>query len=272
MASRPESSLPPELYYDDKEAKKYTQNSRIIQIQSEMSERAIELLSLPEDPTIRSSLLVLDVGCGSGISGAALTEAGLNWFGVDISSSMLEIALENEVEGGLARCDIGHGLPFRAGCFDAVVSVSALQWLAYSDRSTANPIRRQRAFFTSLYACMSVGARAVLQFYPADELQLQLLLNSAMSCGFTGGLVTDYPESAKARKHFLVLDTAGTRPMPAAQDEAGGRHSTKQQQPMRKGSKAWIMRKKEQYRRKNPDSKALPSDSKYTGRKRKPRF
>uniref|UniRef100_A0A1I8HQ80 Methyltransf_11 domain-containing protein n=1 Tax=Macrostomum lignano TaxID=282301 RepID=A0A1I8HQ80_9PLAT len=246
MASRPESSLPPELYYDDKEAKKYTQNSRIIQIQSEMSERAIELLSLPEDPTIRSSLLVLDVGCGSGISGAALTEAGLNWFGVDISSSMLEIALENEVEGGLARCDIGHGLPFRAGCFDAVVSVSALQWLAYSD---------------SLYACMSVGARAVLQFYPADELQLQLLLNSAMSCGFTGGLVTDYPESAKARKHFLVLDTAGTRPMPAAQDEAGGRHSTKQQQPMRKGSKAWIMRKKEQYRRKNPDSKALPSDS-----------
>ena len=57
----------------------------MIQIQMQMAERAIELLALPEDQTG----YILDVGCGSGLSGEALTEAGHYWVGVDISKSML---------------------------------------------------------------------------------------------------------------------------------------------------------------------------------------
>lgn len=60
-------------------------SSRMIEIQNEMSERAIELLALPED----HPCLVLDLGCGSGLSGECLDEKGHYWIGLDISKSML---------------------------------------------------------------------------------------------------------------------------------------------------------------------------------------
>jgi len=56
-----------------------------MEIQGEMAERAIELLELPED----EPRMVLDLGCGSGLSGVALDEAGHMWVGMDISESML---------------------------------------------------------------------------------------------------------------------------------------------------------------------------------------
>ena len=34
---------------------------------------------------------------------------------------------------------------------------------------------------------------------------MELITASAMRCGFTGGLVVDYPNSTKAKKYFLCL-------------------------------------------------------------------
>ena len=45
-------------YYNEDEASRYASNSHIVAIQSEMAERAIELLALPED---KPSFL-LDIG------------------------------------------------------------------------------------------------------------------------------------------------------------------------------------------------------------------
>jgi predicted TPR repeat methyltransferase len=50
-----------------------------------LSERAIELLLLDED----KSCLLLDIGCGSGLSGSVLEMKGHYWFGIDISPAML---------------------------------------------------------------------------------------------------------------------------------------------------------------------------------------
>jgi 18S rRNA (guanine1575-N7)-methyltransferase len=58
------------------------------------AQRALELLALPPDGTPR---LLLDIGCGSGLSGEALTEAGHAWLGLDISAAMLDVAVEREV-------------------------------------------------------------------------------------------------------------------------------------------------------------------------------
>ena len=140
MASKkPEHQAPPEIFYNEDEAAKYTNNTRIMQIQSEMSERALELLALPED----ESCYLLDIGCGSGLSGDCCEEQGHTWVGVDISQAMLDIARERESEAGDVLCsDMGQGLCFRAGAFDGAISISALQWLCNADKSWHNPHKR----------------------------------------------------------------------------------------------------------------------------------
>ena len=47
--------------------------------------------------------------------------------------------------------DMGTGLPFRPATFDACISISALQWLCYSNAKNQNPKRRLTRFFSSLY-------------------------------------------------------------------------------------------------------------------------
>ena len=51
----------------------------------QMSERAVELLLLPED----EPCFLLDIGCGSGLSGSVLEDQGHFWVGMDISTAML---------------------------------------------------------------------------------------------------------------------------------------------------------------------------------------
>jgi 18S rRNA (guanine1575-N7)-methyltransferase len=116
--SRPEHISPPEIYYGDVEATKYTQNSRIQTIQTEMTLRALELLALPEDC---GPQFLLDIGCGSGLSGEIIEEEGHVWVGCDVAPSMLEVALDREVEGDLFLQDIGQGFGFRAGTFDGAI-------------------------------------------------------------------------------------------------------------------------------------------------------
>ncbi|XP_066148835.1 probable 18S rRNA (guanine-N(7))-methyltransferase [Euwallacea fornicatus] len=272
--SRPEHLAPPEIFYNEDEAKKYTQNSRIMEIQEQMSERAIELLVLPED----SSCFILDIGCGSGLSGSVLEANGHFWVGMDISTAMLDVAVEREVEGDLILTDMGQGCPFKAGAFDGAISISALQWLCNADKSHHRPVQRLYKFFSSLYACLSRSARAVLQFYPENGDQMELVTTQAMKAGFYGGVVVDYPNSTKAKKYFLVLMTGGSVPLPAALGAEGAteavnytkRDRVKNQRgkPL-KSVKSWIKEKKERRRRQGRD---VREDSKYTGRKRSGRF
>ena len=62
-----------------------TFSSHIIEIQTKLSERALELLALSED----EPGFILDIGCGSGLSGEVLSDNGHYWVGIDISNSML---------------------------------------------------------------------------------------------------------------------------------------------------------------------------------------
>ena len=122
-------------------------SSRIQQIQSELALRALELLNLPPD----EPAFLLDIGCGSGLSGEILEEQGHTWVGVDIAPSMLgetrfwfkpplpaqrlneifpEVALEREVEGDLFLQDIGQGFGFRPGSFDGAIRYIILDYLS----------------------------------------------------------------------------------------------------------------------------------------------
>jgi hypothetical protein len=70
---RPEHSAPPEVFYDESEASKYTSSSRVIDIQEKLTARATELLALEADGVPK---FILDIGCGSGLSGQVLTDEG----------------------------------------------------------------------------------------------------------------------------------------------------------------------------------------------------
>jgi len=270
--SRPEHLAPPEIYYNDDEAKKYGQSSRMIDIQTNMAERCLELCLLPDNPC-----LLLDIGCGSGISGEAITEAGHAWIGYDIAASMLGVAVEREVDGDLILADAGVPLNFRPGTFDGAISVSALQWLCNVDKKGHEPFKRLRAFFQCLFDCLKKGSRAALQFYPETAGQVEMITAAALRCGFGGGLVVDFPHSSKAKKHFLVI-YAGLSGIPhtlpqGLQDEDDGAQinvENRQRQHKRKNQKAKykdkVLEKKQHQRKKGMD---VRKDTKYTARTRK---
>ncbi|KAF8136764.1 williams-Beuren syndrome critical region protein 22 [Boletus edulis] len=282
--SRPELQAPPEIYYGDAEAKKYTTNTRNQWIQADMTYRALELLNLPPD----QPAFLLDIGCGSGLSGEILDEEGYMWTGVDIAPSMLEVALERQVEGDLFLQDIGQGLGFRPGSFDGAISISVLQWLLNAETShpTSSPPHRLNRFFTTLYAALRNPSRAVFQFYPSSDDQIQLITSIAQKAGFGGGIVVDYPNSKKAKKVFLCLfvgSGGGGQQLQLpkgleAEDEQVPfeRRREKERKRDRSGKrktlkdKDWILKKKELYRQRGKED--VPRDSKYTGRKRKPVF
>ncbi|CAG9460153.1 unnamed protein product [Pedinophyceae sp. YPF-701] len=282
---RPEHTNPPEIYYGDDEARKYTGNSHVIDVQTRLARRSLELLALPPD---EGPMTILDLGCGSGLSGEVISEAGHHWVGCDIAPAMLDVAREREVAGDLMLHDMGDGLPFRSGTFDGAISISAVQWLCNADTSSANPRRRIRRFFESLYRVLNRGARAALQIYPETTEQAEMLAAAAMRAGFSGGLVVDFPHSTRAKKYFLVLMVGPSTYQPQARGldgeeedeevdaeglEVYGRRGGKRRKVgggVAKKDKGWIVKKKEQMRKKGYEN--VPVSNKFTGRKRKARF
>ena len=321
--SRPELTGHASNFYNEKEARKYNSSSRMINVQREITIRAIELLLLPPDETS----FVLDIGCGSGLSGEVLEEQGHVWVGCDVSRDMLQVAHErmedtykmkdddddnnknatmgdsSEEEdddelpstGDLMHHDMGTGLPFRPATFDACVSISALQWLCYSNSAAQIPKRRLVRFFSSLYSILKKSARAVLQFYPETAEQAVLISECATAVGFGGGIVVDYPNSAKAKKHYLVLscDRTSRKQLPSgmmgdeqmrnkksshvqvssktSKERQEGRRGKVQPIRKKKGvkTKEWILHKKDTQRTKGKD---VRPDTKYTARRRPRKF
>lgn len=278
--SRPEDLLPPDLFYNDVESRKYTTSSRIRNIQASMSYRALELLDLS------SPSLVLDVGSGSGLSGEILSEIDPDrggphtWIGMDISASMLAEALDRDVEGDMFLADIGQGVPFRPGTFDAAISISAIQWLCNADTTTdgGEPAQRLKRFFDGLYASLRRGGRAVCQFYPKNKLQRDMISAAAIKAGFGAGILEDDPDT-KNVKLYLVLTVGGADVTKTVNemrdvDVLDSRKTDRGKQPglpsdRVKGSRAWITRKKQQAEAKG---KVVKASSKYTGRKRRVAF
>jgi|EP00505_MAST-04D_sp_SCG-Rhode-Island_P005394 18S rRNA (guanine1575-N7)-methyltransferase len=281
--TRPEYAAPPEIFYNEAEAVKYTRNTRMLKIQGIITERALELLNLPAG----FPAMILDIGCGSALSGSIISEAGHGWVGMDISPDMLDVAVDREVEGDVIQADMGQGIAFRPGLFDGAISISALQWLFYPSKRCHSPYKRLQALFSQLYSSLYRGARAVFQFYPESTVQMNMAVQAAMACGFTGGVVVDYPDSTKAKKYYLTL-TAGTNhtylaPKMSEGVAQGGQqqhiqYESRREKNAKRGKKQvrcalksrdWIQQKKDRQER---QGKTVRHDSKYTGRRRPARF
>jgi len=132
-----------------------------------------------------------------------------------------------------------------------------------------------------------------LQFYPETAEQAVLISETATKVGFAGGVVVDYPNSAKAKKHYLVLSfdrgsaaqrsrgvgAAGAADekqqhvtVGSARDPAMASRKNNTKAPRKKKgvkTKEWIVHKKAMQRKKGKD---VRPDSKYTARRRPHKF
>lgn len=148
-------------------------------------------------------------------------------------------------------------------------SISVLQWLLNAETShpTSSPPHRLTRFFTTLHTALRNPSRAVLQFYPTSDDQVQLITSIAQRAGFGGGVVVDYPNSKKARKVFLCLFVGEGAQVPGGlqegdeavaspeSEDARAKFERRRQRESRrersgkqkavKGGRDWILRKKD---------------------------
>jgi 18S rRNA (guanine1575-N7)-methyltransferase len=127
-----------------------------------------------------------------------------------------------------------------------------------------------------LYASLKRGGRAVCQYYPKNDEQKKMVSQAAIKAGFGAGLLED-DEGTKNAKTYLVLTVGGgeldgditgvVRGMDGVDVvDARRRQKAMKRGEEKKGSKAWIIKKKSQM---EAQGKVVKATSKYTGRKRK---
>jgi SAM-dependent methyltransferase len=115
----------------------------------------------------------LDLGCGTGVGGAAVAELGWTVVGVDISSDLLDAARVRGLEVLLASAD---ALPFDDASFDAAVSFfthTDIDEFAAAIGEVARVLRPEAPFvYVGCHPCfvgphsLFVGAEGVPEFHP----------------------------------------------------------------------------------------------------------
>jgi len=262
---------PPYVYFSGDNVEKHTKAQHYIAIQQKLTERAIELMKLDVD----YPPLILDIGCGSGIGGEMINGKGGIFVGVDIAPEMLMAALEEKdvPYNSFVRCDAGAGVPFRPGVFDGAVGIDVLRWILQPIPEGETVPKRLRKFFESVHGSLCCGGKAIFNFHPDTPDQAELLSSTATMCGFAGGIQIDFPNSSKAKVHWLVLEVGGAVSNAESSDIVVGCRNVESFQKPRhnhehKGfnKKEWIIKKKERQRLLGVK---VAHDSKYTGRSRR---
>ena len=185
-SKRPEKTTSATEYYGEKAA--YASSSAIRRIQRKITLRALELAMFPLDWKI------LDAGCGNGFSLDILREVGYECAGFDVSPSMVALAKK---KGFLAKAGDLRKIPFPKASFDAIISISALQWIDLAEASVvAHEFKR----------VLKKNGRAVMQFYPESEKQLMDWAQAFRKAGFSMVVKQEGLESPRKRRVFLLLN------------------------------------------------------------------
>ncbi|MFX1480418.1 MAG: class I SAM-dependent methyltransferase [Promethearchaeota archaeon] len=184
-------------YYDKKMISWYASSKSIMKTQEELTIRALELLDLKE-----KDLLILDAGTGPGFTAMFLKEIGYKTVALDLIPEFLsyyEIKDLNPVVGDMRY------LPFRPKSFNAIVSISTLQWIFKELGYNKNDLMLKE-FSKSLFNILKFKSKAVFQFYPkSKEIMEHIGRTIVKNSNFSGDIIIDNPHSPKKRKIFLLL-------------------------------------------------------------------
>jgi predicted TPR repeat methyltransferase len=79
--------------------------------------------------TIKKSLSVLDLGCGTGLAGAVFTPLAARLDGVDLSPAMIEKARARGIYDHLVVADLQDALAADGACYDLILAADTLVYL-----------------------------------------------------------------------------------------------------------------------------------------------
>jgi len=195
---RPEELFESALdYFKDDTLSSYSKSKSIMRTQRKITMRALEILEIKMNHS-----LILDAGCGPGFVAMYLDELGHKTVALDIISGFLNFYDIKDLNPILADMCFP---PFQPSMFDAIISISALQWI-YKDLNSKKNDLNLIGLFKSFYTILKPKGRAVFQFYPKNKTVLDNIGDIiTKNTNFNGNFIIDNPDSPKKRKIYLLL-------------------------------------------------------------------
>ena len=185
-------------YFKGETLRNYASSKTMIRIQEKITKRALGLLNLKN-----KDALILDAGCGPGFAAIYLKEIGYRIVALDLISEFLNFYEINDINP--INSDMCF-TPFKPNTFDAIISISALQWV-FRDINNKNMHSLLKNLSKSFFHILKPNSRIVIQFYPkSKDLMDSIGKIIANNTEFTGNFVIDNPNHNKKRKIFLLLD------------------------------------------------------------------
>ncbi|MFX0136639.1 MAG: class I SAM-dependent methyltransferase [Candidatus Hodarchaeota archaeon] len=177
--------------------RQYASSKSIIKIQEKITIRALELLNLR-----KKDALILDAGSGPGFTAMYLNEIGYKTVAIDVISQFLnyyDIKALNPITADMCFP------PFKPNTFDAIISISALQWI-YRDFKSERMHYLLKSLSKSFFLILKNNSQVIFQFYPkskeiVDNIGKIIIENT----DFKGNFIIDNPQNNKKRKIFLLL-------------------------------------------------------------------
>lgn len=183
-------------YFKDDQVIKYSTSKSMMKIQEKITLRALEIIKVqPKD-------LVLDAGSGCGFSSIVLNKLGFNVVSLDIIKHLLTYYQIPELNPTLADICL---TPFRDETFEAIISISALQWI-YSDLNNTNMENNLYNLINSFHRILKPNGKVIFQFYPKTKNIMEKIGSTFKKKDFfEGNFIIDNIKSPKKRKIFLFL-------------------------------------------------------------------
>lgn len=185
-------------YYRDETLKLYATSKSMMKIQERITIRALELLDLSS-----KNAFILDAGSGPGFASFYLNKLGYRTIALDIIAGFLYFHDLKQLNPILA--DMCYP-PFKSDIFDAIISISALQWI-FREKNNKEMRDNLINLFKSFYDILKQNSKLIFQFYPKDDTIMKSIGKIvADNTKFHGSFIIDNPNNPKKRKIFLLLN------------------------------------------------------------------
>lgn len=185
-------------YFRGEILKQYASSKSIMKIQEKITIRALELLNLRKNDG-----LILDAGTGPGFTAMYLKEIGYKTVAIDIISAFLNYYSIKDLNPIAADMCFP---PFKPNTFDAIISISALQWI-FRDLKDEEMYYSLKNLSKSFFQILKPNSQVIIQFYPKSKEILDNIGKIIVeNTDFKGNFIIDNPNSQRKRKIFLLLN------------------------------------------------------------------